>query len=477
MADSDATVGRVIAATTYSTTTAATSANLAKLSLTNELTTTTSSTTLPNGQNYRSAVLRQGNGVNSALGNIIISELYYQSYQGSIDASGITYELPDIQLIYWKEENSLTCGNAVMYYKGSELKSFAHTGWNTAADAAGSSYAVAATRTFTAEESTKDYVLYATWSVSANLCLSGNGQTSGEDYEISPFTSLKTTLPENTFERVEEITLASWDGVACEETTTTQDWVYSFCGWSLSEDATYASDGIYAPGEVLDVESLLVGYLTSGKALTLTAGYIDLPIYAVWDAHPTLETTCLYLSESQLAADLTADELLAMGVVATDAEDGELEAEFVYFDLADLLEAAEALAFVDLRVIASDALGQTASGTLRIYIVSDGLYKGSNVEENRAYVRLISQEYYETGSHDEGGFYSTSLWYNDASYASALESAFANLEAGTFVYSYTFTLEDLRASKEYVTTHGPGNYTAADNLAGYIKLMFGGGSL
>ncbi len=471
VASSDATVGREVVVTTFASTTTATNMVYSKFALTNSYTTTKSSTLLANNAYYRSAVLRAGTGTNSSLGTIIISEEYYVDFDGTISGSNVTYSLPSTQILYWKESNTVDAGSATMYYKGSELKSFAHTGWNTKKTGTGTSYSSGDTITYSASNSTKDYTLYATWSVSANLQVKGNNQTEGSDYSISKFASGSGTLPTNSFSRTRSYTNSVYDGVAGTTETTTTEYPYTFCGWSLSSSATYKSSGVYSEGDTIDFASTFIGYLESGATISLTNGYINLPIYVVWDAYPIVTTTPIYITQSQIDGGLGPEDILEMAAVATDTEDGSLTPTFVYYDSSDLLRSITTLTSFDYTVKATDGAGNTSTQKLRIYVCPDGLYEGENVESNRSYVRFISEEYYNTFDHDLGGLYDTSIWYNDSSYAKALTEAFSNLNNENFKYSYTFTVEDMRTSKEFVTNYGPGNYTSTSNLSKYLKLL------
>ncbi len=306
----DATVGRKMTLISYTATANARASIRSKFTLTNECTTTTSETLLPNDTYYRTAVLRAGNGNNG--GNAytqVISEEYYIYFESTVLGSHVSVETPETIIVYWKETGNFTLDEAVMYYDGTQLWSFSNSGWNLAEDLTGTSLAVGSTlyyavnasdsyylgggRYGVALSSTRDYTLYAMWDVSANINVCGNSQTEGDDYTIAAFVSGVDVLPENTFKRLD----------TCE---------YSFQGWSLSTDATYLSEGVYQEGDTFEFEELLIAWIEAGLDLSVTEGYIDIPVYVVWDAFPQITAKTIYLTRSQVNNGITEEELLLM---------------------------------------------------------------------------------------------------------------------------------------------------------------------
>jgi len=136
----------------------------------------------------------------------------------------------------------------------------------------------------------------------------------------------------------------------------------------------------------------------------------------------------------------------------------------------------------------TDSAGNTSYTTNTVYIVDTTPVV---VKENK-YVRFISEDYYQK-SYEEGGLEANSIWRTNVDYAAVLEKAMVNrrslveetgsMNAFGINYSYTkpgsisqdhlyqswsFSPEDVKKVKAYITTHGLGNLKEPTALSNFL---------
>lgn len=339
---------------------------------------------------------------------IVLSTKYAANYKVAEKIDGIEFILPDSEDIFWNEENAITLKPLKAIINGVE-QVFDIAGWLK--DGIGNAIEVGKKIFFGVDESDRNHELVAQLGM-CNLVVSGNGQSDGEDYVIEKFNCAKDKLPQNTFEKEFK---DNWYYIEMDEQKQ-HETKYSYQGWSLSNAATYQSEGVMQPQGKLDYADVLA-YIDSHKdSITYgDNGLPNIPLYVVWDKYPELQAKEIGFAEMELDQSLNEGmkqsyylddkafaSVLYERVVGTDDEDGALTngieekgviCEDSLEDLRTELLSFEHTGATTVTFKATDGVGNVTERRVRVWI-----NKGKEIEEayiNRA--RVINRKYYNVG--------------------------------------------------------------------------------
>lgn len=339
---------------------------------------------------------------------IVLSTKYAGIYKVNEVLDGVKFKIPDPADIFWNEDNHIKMPE-LWATIGGIFKKFDIIGWLK--DGEGNPVTVGSIMTFLFGESNKDHEIVAKLGA-VNLYVNGNGQSDGENYVIEEFNCNTDTLPENTFEKefLDDYYYIELGEQKRHETK------YSYQGWSLSDDATYQSEGVMQPQGKLDYADVLT-YIDSHKdSITYgDNGLPNIPLYVVWDKYPEIETKEICFSEMELDQSLNLSDadsvylddkgfasVLYERVVGTDDEDGVLTngaeekgviCEDSIQDLRAELLSFEHTGATTVTFKAIDGVGNVKERRVRVWI-----NRGNPIEEayiNRA--RVINRKYYDIG--------------------------------------------------------------------------------
>lgn len=451
-------LGRNIATCTYGKTKANTDAMLSKFSLQNLYTTS--------GTKHKAA-LRSATGTNGSVGNIILSEEYYVTYDGNVQNAHVTFDLPARQTIYWKEDVDVPTVGTTAYYDGRIFQSLRNIGYSKTADGSGTACGLGQTMHFAANEVTRDQVLYALYTTAADLAINGNTQTAGDNYVIHGFVSNETTLPDNTFEK-------TYSGIAYDENLEKDipyKTVYSHHGWSYSDQAMYKDSGVGKCGDTFDLTPRILEMLKNGQESVSEEGYINnLTLYAVWDEPPKITAMNKYWNTDAIRAGKLNKEDLLRTASAQDKEDGtDVTLEVEDFDIEKFLHLGE-YGWMSVRYKATDGAGNVSYKLIKVVVVQSGIVQGEFYDPNPAYVRMIDRENYNKKSHEEGGLMEDSVWYTIPTYKKTILDAFDRLDNGEAIVRYHFSCKDIREAQAYETeAMENGTYPTAAHWEAWLK--------
>ena len=441
----DAHLGRNVAYCSYGMNKDNADAMLNKFVLTNKNTTS--------GTNHKAA-LRSGNGINGAVGNIILSEEYYVSFDKNINNSKVTADVPRVQTHYWKEDAWVPCGEVNLYYNGKKFNSLVHNGWNKSASFNSDGCGVNGWLVYPAEEMTSDKVVYAIYTGGLiDLSINGNNQTAGDNYTLYNFENNNSLLPENTFERKYEEMVYD---VNLEHDELSRR-IYSHEGWHLSDSATY-KDNPYGYNQNVDFTGLIYDQLNSDTVLVGDDGNVNITIYSVWDEPPVITAKNWWISTKQVDDGIFTDENILKRVNATDKEDGtNLKLEVVYPVSKDYYYTLGRTGVwkkgkATVTIVATDSRGNETRKLMYVGVHKDGMIESSWADESKGelprYVRSISRKFYDMKDTDAGlGKYS--VWYVVPTYKKTILDAFYRLENDQPIMIYEFNCADIRSSQEH----------------------------
>lgn len=452
--------GRIVASCTYGMNKNNADAMLKKLTLN-----TTGGNKYTQGN--RKAALRSATGTNGSIGNIVLSEEYYVTYDGNVQNAHVTFDLPARQTIYWKEDADVPTVGTTAYYDGRVFQSLRNIGYSKTTDGSGAACGVGQTMHFAANEVTKDQVLYALYTTAADLAINGNTQTAGDDYVIYGFVSNETTLPDNTFEK-------TYSGIEYDENLEKDipyKTVYSHHGWSYSDQAMYKDSGVGKCGETFDLTPRILEMLQQGQESVSEEGYINnLTLYAVWDEPPKITAMNKYWNTDAIRAGKLNKEDLLRTASAQDKEDGtDVTLEVEDFDIEKFLHLGE-YGWMSVRYKATDGAGNVSYKLIKVVVVQSGIVQGEFYDPNPAYVRMIDRENYNKKSHEEGGLMEDSVWYTIPTYKKTILDAFDRLDNGEAIVRYHFSCKDIREAQAYETeAMENGTYPTAAHWEAWLK--------
>lgn len=452
--------GRIVASCTYGMNKNNADAMLKKLTLN-----TTGGNKYTQGN--RKAALRSATGTNGSIGNIVLSEEYYVTYDGNVQNAHVTFDLPARQTIYWKEDADVPTVGTTAYYDGRVFQSLRNIGYSKTTDGSGAACGVGQTMHFAANEVTKDQVLYALYTTAADLAINGNTQTAGDDYVIHGFVSNETALPDNTFEKI-------YSGIEYDENLEKDipyKTVYSHHGWSYSDQAMYKDSGVGKCGETFDLTPRILEMLQQGQESVSEEGYINnLTLYAVWDEPPKITAMNKYWNTDAIRAGKLNKEDLLRTASAQDKEDGtDVTLEVEDFDIEKFLHLGE-YGWMSVRYKATDGAGNVSYKLIKVVVVQSGIVQGEFYDPNPAYVRMIDRENYNKKSHEEGGLMEDSVWYTIPTYKKTILDAFDRLDNGEAIVRYHFSCKDIREAQAYETeAMENGTYPTAAHWEAWLK--------
>lgn len=476
----DAYVGRLVATCSYNKTKDASDAMLKKFSLKTLYTTS-----------GRSAALRSGNGTNGSIGTIILSQVQYVTFNPNISSSKIFCTIPEKVDFYWKENPAIPANKkSVASVNGVTLNSLYNIGWNTenTGNTDTGEYHVN-TSSFTLNTKYgQDVTLYGVWDTDMNILFDGNGQTKGENFAINHFTR-SSKLPANRPPFEKTTVIQKYD--ESQDKDVDKEVPNSFQGWSFRKDTMYKDSDCYKSGSSIRTDQILINEINNDKAKIDKDGYVTITSYVVWDMYPVIYAPYKYFNIDEINnGALTTAELLRTATVQ-DKEDGsedntnkndKISIEVVDFDENDMssFTCLGDLGYCTVTYKAVDGAGNITYDTTRVYVCANDIIKGDHESDNYFYNRHINEEFYEAGlnvedkstSHDVGGFYEDSVWYNNSEYQKAIETAFSNLKNDTPIMTYEFDVDDMLASKEYVSTNGIGKIKKENGLENWMKQFF-----
>lgn len=418
-------------------------------------------------QGNRKAALRSATGTNGSIGNIVLSEEYYVTYDGNVQNAHVTFDLPARQTIYWKEDADVPTVGTTAYYDGRVFQSLRNIGYSKTTDGSGAACGLGQTMHFAANEVTKDQVLYALYTTAADLAINGNTQTAGDDYVIHGFVSNETTLPDNTFEKI-------YSGIEYDENLEKDipyKTVYSHHGWSYSDQAMYKDSGVGKCGETFDLTPRILEMLQQGQESVSEEGYINnLTLYAVWDEPPKITAMNKYWNTDAIRAGKLNKEDLLRTASAQDKEDGtDVTLEVEDFDIEKFLHLGE-YGWMSVRYKATDGAGNVSYKLIKVVVVQSGIVQGEFYDPNPAYVRMIDRENYNKKSHEEGGLMEDSVWYTIPTYKKTILDAFDRLDNGEAIVRYHFSCKDIREAQAYETeAMENGTYPTAAHWEAWLK--------
>lgn len=452
--------GRIVASCTYGMNKNNADAMLKKLTLN-----TTGGNKYTQGN--RKAALRSATGTNGSIGNIVLSEEYYVTYDGNVQNAHVTFDLPARQTIYWKEDADVPTVGTTAYYDGRVFQSLRNIGYSKTTDGSGAACGVGQTMHFAANEVTKDQVLYALYTTAADLAINGNTQTAGDDYVIHGFVSNETALPDNTFEKI-------YSGIEYDENLEKDipyKTVYSHHGWSYSDQAMYKDSGVGKCGETFDLTPRILEMLQQGQESVSEEGYINnLTLYGVWDEPPKITAMNKYWNTDAIRAGKLNKEDLLRTASAQDKEDGtDVTLEVEDFDIEKFLRLGE-YGWMSVRYKATDGAGNVSYKLIKVVVVQSGIVQGEFYDPNPAYVRMIDRENYNKKSHEEGGLMEDSVWYTIPTYKKTILDAFDRLDNGEAIVRYHFSCKDIREAQAYETeAMENGTYPTAAHWEAWLK--------
>lgn len=292
-----------------------------------------------------------------------------------------------------------------------ERTGYTFSGWNTAPDGTGQSYADEQEVKNLTTEKEGIVTLYAQWRANNYIIhFDGNGATDGAMEDIQAAYDQEIALPPNQFVRI------------------TEQGESVFNGWNR-DSAVYETEF---------AEQDTVKNLTSEDGATVT-------LYAIWDDCPQIEAVDRYFSlDFAQQGKITEEELLSTAS-ATDREDGALENRTTMQIAASGINGSLSL----YGYAATDFTGMTESGSVSITYqavdsIGNTVYKTVTVfitnteplqQTDFCYIRFINEKYYGT-TYENGGLHPKSVWRKDPEYRNVLESALMNLKNGTPVEQY-----------------------------------------
>lgn len=459
----DSTVGRTVAKCTYGMYKANADAMLGKFALQNKETRTIGA----DGKTFRKATLRSATGTNGTVGNIILSEEYYVTYDGNVQNAHVTFKLPERQTVYWKEDVDVPTVGTTVYYDGRVFQSLRNVGYSKTADGKGTSCSVGQTMHFGANEITKDQILYAQYTTAADISINGNTQTAGDNYVIYGFVSNETALPDNTFEKI-------YSGIEYDENLEKDipyKTIYSHHGWSYSDQAMYKDSGVGKCGETFDLTPRILEMINNGQESVSEEGYINnVTLYAVWDEPPKITAKNKYWNTDAIRAGKLNKEDLLRTASAKDKEDGtDVTLEVEDFDIEKFLHLGE-YGWMSVRYKATDGAGNVSYKLIKVVVVQSGIVQGEFYDPNPAYVRMIDRENYNKKSHEEGGLMEDSVWYTIPTYKKTILDAFDRLDNGEAIVRYHFSCKDIREAQAFETeAMENGTYPTAAHWEAWLK--------
>lgn len=459
----DSTVGRTVAKCTYGMYKANADAMIGKFALQNKETRTIGA----DGKTFRKATLRSATGTNGTVGNIILSEEYYVTYDGNVHNAHVTFKLPERQTIYWKEDVDVPTVGTTVYYDGRVFQSLRNVGYSKTADGKGTSCKIGQTMHFGANEVTKDQILYAQYTTAADLSINGNTQTAGDNYVINGFVSNETVLPDNTFEKI-------YSGIEYDENLEKDipyKTIYSHHGWSYSDQAMYKDSGVGKCGETFDLTPRILEMINNGQESVSEEGYINnVTLYAVWDEPPKITAKNKYWNTDAIRAGKLNKEDLLRTASAKDKEDGtDVTLEVEDFDIEKFLHLGE-YGWMSVRYKATDGAGNVSYKLIKVVVVQSGIVQGEFYDPNPAYVRMIDRENYNKKSHEEGGLMEDSVWYTIPTYKKTILDAFDRLDNGEAIVRYHFSCKDIREAQAFETeAMENGTYPTAAHWEAWLK--------
>lgn len=418
-------------------------------------------------QGNRKAVLRSATGTNRTVGNIILSEEYYVTYDGNVQNVHVTFKLPERQTIYWKEDVDVPTVGTTVYYDGRVFQSLRNVGYSKTADGKGTSCKIGQTMHFSANEVTKDQILYAQYTTAADLSINGNTQTAGDNYVIYGFVSNETALPDNTFEKI-------YSGIEYDENLEKDipyKTIYSHHGWSYSDQAMYKDSGVGKCGETFDLTPRILEMINNGQESVSEEGYINnVTLYAVWDEPPKITAKNKYWNTDAIRAGKLNKEDLLRTASAKDKEDGtDVTLEVEDFDIEKFLHLGE-YGWMSVRYKATDGAGNVSYKLIKVVVVQSGIVQGEFYDPNPAYVRMIDRENYNKKSHEEGGLMEDSVWYTIPTYKKTILDAFDRLDNGEAIVRYHFSCKDIREAQAFETeAMENGTYPTAAHWEAWLK--------
>ncbi|MBC5685341.1 hypothetical protein H8R94_01705 [Roseburia sp. NSJ-9] len=418
-------------------------------------------------QGNRKAVLRSATGTNGTVGNIILSEEYYVTYDGNVQNVHVTFKLPERQTIYWKEDVDVPTVGTTVYYDGRVFQTLRNVGYSKTADGKGTSCKIGQTMHFSANEVTKDQILYAQYTTAADLSINGNTQTAGDNYVIYGFVSNETALPDNTFEKI-------YSGIEYDENLEKDipyKTIYSHHGWSYSDQAMYKDSGVGKCGETFDLTPRILEMINNGQESVSEEGYINnVTLYAVWDEPPKITAKNKYWNTDAIRAGKLNKEDLLRTASAKDKEDGtDVTLEVEDFDIEKFLHLGE-YGWMSVRYKATDGAGNVSYKLIKVVVVQSGIVQGEFYDPNPAYVRMIDRENYNKKSHEEGGLMEDSVWYTIPTYKKTILDAFDRLDNGEAIVRYHFSCKDIREAQAFETeAMENGTYPTAAHWEAWLK--------
>ena len=452
--------GRIVASCTYGMNKNNADAMLKKLTLN-----TTGGNKYTQGN--RKAALRSATGTNGSIGNIVLSEKYYVTYDGNVQNAHVTFDLPARQTIYWKEDPDVPTVGTTAYYDGRVFQSLRNIGYSKTTDGSGAACGVGQTMHFAANEVTKDQVLYALYTTAADLAINGNTQTAGDDYVIHGFVSNETALPQNTFDKVYRETRYD-ENLEMDIPYKTE---YSHHGWSYNKSAMYKDNDVGKCGDTFDLTAKILEMLQQGQESVSEEGYINnLTLYAVWDEPPKITAMNKYWNTDAIRAGKLNKEDLLRTASAQDKEDGtDVTLEVEDFDIEKFLHLGE-YGWMSVRYKATDGAGNVSYKLIKVVVVQSGIVQGEFYDPNPAYVRMIDRENYNKKSHEEGGLMEDSVWYTIPTYKKTILDAFDRLDNGEAIVRYHFSCKDIREAQAYETeAMENGTYPTAAHWEAWLK--------
>jgi uncharacterized repeat protein (TIGR02543 family) len=223
---------------------------------------------------------------------------------------------------------------------------------------------------------------------------------------------------------------------------------HSFVSWRVVE------------GRIWDTENSLIFSCMPKDQIIIKENTV---LKTSWDKHPMIEAYNRYFTlEQAQSGEITQAELLEK-VTATDEEakaPGNEEGRLINgtdvivkdYDVFDFTGITTDKS-LEVTYQATDSFGNIVTKTMTVTITDTSMKKSTK----KNYVRFISSNFFddENGnilSSNEGGLEETSIWRLNENYQNLLHQTF--YDEGNEEEVWIFTMQDIRAVKEYTSTYG-----------------------
>ena len=331
--------------------------------------------------------------------------------------------------------------------------------------------------------------LFAAWRNRFDIAYMGICQSEGEDYFDNnnglDYSQLSGTVKLNPASDMRiDTTRSFYDSV--RDMDIVEDVTGTGVGWAFAKEIeakypdAYLLDGTeYTTADFFalarDAEAITYGSISQdyqGISPQLNSKNMAVVnMYRVWDYGPLVEAYDLYYTLEQAKSGYITEEELLSHALATDEEDGMIEAgehEENSFRILDYtpedFTSFEDSGSVTETYVATDRAGNRTRLQVTVYIIDTAPDK---ILPDRT-VRFISEKYYRA-SESGGGLAEDSVWYTDLNYKEQIERAFANEKNNTPQEIYVFEHEDILKMQEFMDENGVCNEKSEDAKTQFYK--------